>query len=127
MSVVRLTKKPKSNKQGIVESIKGIFIAKKGKNPHQWYPDDYFRRYWVDKKTSDGIDLVAATEQIPKRQAALNLIQEGFKHYLLEKTKQHIDNQVKLNQRGEDPVTGRFIKLLRRLAKQNGVDISKIL
>jgi len=56
----------------------------------------------------------------------LNLIEAGFKHYILEKTKQHLDNEVELHQRGEHPVTDRFVRFFRRYAKQNGVDISKI-
>jgi hypothetical protein len=102
-------------------------VPSKGKDMHKLYPEEYYKGYWFDKKTSEGIELIAAIEQIPKRQAALNLVQEGFKYYMLQKFKQHIDNEVELNQRGEDPVVGRFIKLLRRYARQNGVDISKIL
>jgi hypothetical protein len=94
---------------------------------HQLYPDDYYKSYWIDKLTSNQIDLVVAAEQIPKRQAMLNLIQAGFKYYILEKTKQHIDNEVELNKHGEQQVNDAFIKAFRRLAKQNGVDISKIL
>jgi hypothetical protein len=94
---------------------------------HQLDPDRYFKGYWFDKKTCEGIDLIAAIEQISKKEAAHKLIEAGFKHYIVEKIKQHIDNEVELNQRGKDPVVGRFIKLFRRYAKQNGVDISKIL
>jgi hypothetical protein len=83
--------------------------------------------YWLDKKTSNNIDLVAAIEQIPRRQVVLNLIEACFKHYILEKTKQRLDNEVELHQRGEHLVTDRFVRSFRRYAKQNGVDISKIL
>jgi hypothetical protein len=107
--------------------IKRLILPQKGRYMRQLYPDEYYEGYWPDKKTCDGIDLVAAIEQIPRRQVVLNLIEAGFKHYILEKTKQHLDNEVELHQRGEDPVVGRFIKLLRHYAKQNGIDISKIL
>ncbi len=127
MSVDRLSKKPNKRHQPLYTRLKRIIVPSKGKDMHKLYPDEYYIRYWFDKKTSEGIELIAAIEQIPKRQAALNLVQEGFKYYIWQKTKQHIDNQVKLNQRGEDPVAGRFIKLFRRYARQNGVDISKIL
>jgi hypothetical protein len=102
-------------------------VPSKGKDMHKLYPDDYYIRYWFDKKTSEGIDLIAAIEQIPRRQVVPNLIEAGFRHYILEKTKQHLDNEVELHQRGEHPVTDRFVRLFRRYAKQNGVDISKIL
>jgi hypothetical protein len=91
------------------------------------YPDGFYKGYRLDKKTSDSTDLVAAIKQIPRRQVALNLIEAGFKHYVLEKTKQHLDNEVELHQRGEHPVTDRFVRSFRRYAKQNRIDISKIL
>ena len=127
MSVDTVSKKPNTRHQPLYTRLKRLILPQKGRYMHQLYPDDYYKSYWIDKLTSNQIDLVVAAEQIPKRQAMLNLIQAGFKYYILEKTKQHIDNEVELNKHGEQQVNDAFIKAFRRLAKQNGVDISKIL
>ena len=127
MRVFTANKKPKTDKGPLVRTIGHLFNHKKGIQPHKLDPERYYKGYWFDRKTCDGIELVAAIEQISKKEAAHKLIEAGFKYYITEKTKQHIDNQVEINHRGEDPVVGRFIKLFRRYARQNGVDISKIL
>ena len=127
MSADTISKKPDKRHQPLYTRLKRLILPQKGRYIHQLYPDGYYQGYWLDKKTSNNIDLVAAIEQIPRRQVVPNLIEAGFKHYILEKTKQHLDNKVELHQRGEHPVIDHFVRFFRRYAKQNGVDISKIL
>jgi dUTPase len=60
---------------------------------HRLDPDECYKSYWLNEGISDGIDLVAASERISKKHAAINLIDAGFHYYLKEKIKQHIDSE----------------------------------
>jgi hypothetical protein len=47
--------KPRS----LTRPLMGLFVTKKGVNPHILYPESYYRRVYFDKQMFDGIELVA--------------------------------------------------------------------
>ena len=111
--------KPRS----LTRSLMGLFVTKKGVNPHILYPESYYRRVYFDKQMFDGIELVAKIERMTKKKAIRSIFERGFSSYMGEKLK----TELAVRELERKPRATRFILELRRFAKQRGMDISKFI
>jgi hypothetical protein len=118
--------KTRSRIGAVTGSIKGLFVHKKPNITRLNHPDQYYRQYYFPKNLSDGIDLTSAFERTSKRDAAIMLMTLGLRIYIGDKCKDSIQHEVEAREKGERRYD-RFAILLKRLAKQNGVDISKLI
>jgi len=105
----------------------GLFITKKGVNPHKWSPDAYHKHFYFNKQLCDGIELVAIIEQSSKKDAAELLMKAGLSSYMGGKITDYIEERTKALQENRPMKTYRFITMLRRWAKSRGYDISKFI
>jgi len=77
----------------------------------------------------DGIDLVARIEHMSKKKAVDFLLEAGFSSYMGVKLKEHVTNEQKIKEldlKGH-PYPTHFVKELRKLCKERGMDIRKII
>jgi len=109
--------------RSVTRSIMALFSTKTTTNPHNRYPDAYFKTIWVSSKMFAGIDWVAKFERISKVRAANRLLERGFRSYMGEKLK----IELAIMELERKPRATRFILELRRFAKERGMDISKFI
>ena len=109
--------------RSVTRSIMALFSTKTTTNPHNRYPDAYFKTIWVSSKMFAGIDWVAKFERISKVRAANRLLERGFRSWIAEKIKA----EMAIRKLEREPHLTRFVLELRKLAKERGMDISKFI
>jgi hypothetical protein len=100
-----------------------LFAPKKDTNAHRRFPDAYYRNIYFDKGMYEGIAWVAKFEKVSKKKAARLLIERGFSSWLGEKIKE----ELAIKELESKPHLTRFVILLRKFAKEHGMDISKFI
>jgi hypothetical protein len=111
----------------LTKQIQRLFVPAKVTYMHKLYPVDYYRPVWFNQLDFNGIAVVARMEQISKKAAAHLLFEAGFKYYMGVKVKEHIKAQETAEAAREQAVRTRFILELRRLCREKGWDINKLL
>jgi hypothetical protein len=91
------------------------------------HKDEYYKAYWFNKKLCDGVELIAAIERITKKQAAELLMKAGLSSYMGGKLTEYIKNDQAAREQNQKIKMTRFIMVLRRYAREHGMDISKII
>jgi cell division protein FtsX len=81
----------------------------------------------VNKKLCDGIEIVAAIERTSKKQAAELLMKVGLSRYMGINIGEYIKNEQAARELNQKMKMTRFVMVLRRYAKEHGMDISKII
>ena len=109
----------------LTRSIKVLFFTNKPNIPRLIRHDDYYCNYYFPHKCANGIDLVSQIERYSKKDAANMLMERGLSSYMGEKVTEYIESEKKSKEAGQILKRSRFIYLLRRFARENGVDISK--
>ena len=89
--------------------------------------DDYYKNYYFNKKLSDGIELVALIEHISKKQAAELLMKAGLSSYMGAKVTEYIENKRVAREQNQKLKLTRFVTVLRRCAKERGMNISEFI
>jgi hypothetical protein len=102
-----------------------LFGTKKGVNPRKRYPDDYYKPIWFDKRMYDGVVWVARFEKVSKKKAARLLIERGFSKWMGEKFREEHKIQTEVRELQQKVKLTRFVRELRRFAREHGMDISK--
>ena len=108
-------------------SIKRLFGANKSNITRLNRKDDYFRDYYFNKQLSDGIELVAAIEHTSKKLAAESLMRAGLSSYMGAKITEYIESERAARGLNQKVKITRFVRVLRRYAKERGMDISKFI
>ena len=108
----------------LTRSITGLFGTNKRRNPHKLYPNEYYKNYFFSKPLCDGIELVALIERINKKQAADLLMKAGLSSYMGEKLTEYIEDERAAREFHQKMKRTRFIHILRKYARERGMDIS---
>jgi hypothetical protein len=119
--------KTRSGVKAVGRSIRGLFIPNKPNVTHINHKDQYFNAYYLPKNLCEGIELVAALEHITKKLAAEMLMTRGFSSYMGEKLKEQIENDNQARGKNQKMPIARFVRVMRRYAREHGMDISKII
>jgi hypothetical protein len=105
----------------------GLFVTKKGNITRINRKDDYYRDYYFNKRLSKGIELVALIENISKKDAAELLMSAGLSKHMGSLIKKQIElDKIAREQKQKVQLT-QFAMILKRYAKENGIDISKFI
>lgn len=108
-------------------SIMGLFGANKPNVTRLNYKDEYYKNYYFNKKLCDGIELVGVIERTSKKRAAELLMKAGLSSYMGEKVTEYIERDRVAREINQKVHMTRFIMVLRRYAREHGMDISKII
>jgi hypothetical protein len=118
--------KNRLKKHTLTRTITHLFTTKKVKNAHKLYPDKYYRNIYFTKQLYDGIELVGVIERINKKQAADLLMRAGLSSYMGGKVDEYIKMETEARECNQTVQVNRFVRLVRRYAREHGMDISKI-
>ena len=82
----------------------------------------------IPERLSEGIKLVARIENVSFDDAVSVLLEEGFKKYVGEKLKEDIEEKRKIKEMNLQwqPRPTRFARVLRKFARERGMDVKKI-
>ena len=116
-----------SKVRSLTRSIVGLFVTKKTNITFLNHKELYYKHYWFPKNLCDGVDLVAAIERTSKKMAAQMLMERGFSSYMGDKVKQEIERQRSRRENNQIKSPSRFAILLRKMARERGIDISKFI
>ncbi len=120
-------KKHRSNVRLLTRSLMTLFCTKRGLNPSKVYPIDYHRHYYLSEPLCNGIELVAKIERTSKKQAAELLMKAGLSSYMGAKLTKYIQDDRAASELNQKVKMTRFVQVLRRYAREHGMDISKII
>jgi hypothetical protein len=105
----------------------GLFGANKPNVTRLNHKDEYYKDYYFNKKFCDGIELVAKIEQVTKKQAAELLMKAGLSSYMGGKLTEYIKADYLARELNQKIKMTRFVMVLRRYAREHGMDISKFI
>jgi len=91
------------------------------------YKEFYFKHYYFPKNLCEGIDFVAAIERTSKKRAAEMIMARGFSAYMGDKVTEEIKLNTVARERNEEAKRTRFAFILRKVAREKGMDISKFI
>jgi hypothetical protein len=89
--------------------------------------DDNYTHYYVNKRLAEGIDFVSLVEGISRKATVEMLIKDGLSKYMAGQLAARREMERKAREQNRKPELTRFVREIRRLAKQRGYDISKII
>jgi hypothetical protein len=89
--------------------------------------DEYHKAYWLPKNVCNGIELVALIERTSKKAPAELLMKAGLSSYMDGKITEQIKLDTAARERNEKPKRTRFAFILRKYARERGMDISKFI
>jgi pantoate kinase len=81
----------------------------------------------LDKPFFDCIEFLAKTERKSKKKMASELMELGLRKFMGEKIREYNKRVIAARQLEQEPELTRFIILLRKFAKEHGMDISKFI
>ncbi len=89
---------------------------------HRLFPEEYFWSCWFNKADTNGIEIVAQVKKVSKRKAAHIMAEIAFHHIMGELVAKDMDemDDAQLAERA------RLYLKIRKLARANGWDVSKI-
>jgi hypothetical protein len=111
----------------LTRTLIGLFVTKKPNATFLNHKDEYYKHYWFNKKLCDGITIVAAIERTNKKQAAELLMKAGLSSYMGAKVTEYIENKRVAREQNQKLKLTRFVTVLRRCAKERGMNISKFI
>ena len=113
--------------RSITGSILGLFGTKKPNITFINRKNEYYRNYYFPKQLCDGIDIVSAVELTSKKAAAEMLMKAGLSSYMGAKISKYIHDEKIAREQNQKVKMTRFVMMLKRYAKNRGMDISKLI
>ena len=111
----------------VSSSIKGLFGVNKPNVTHINHKDLYYNAYYFPKQLCDGVDMVSAIELCSKKAAAEMLMKAGLSSYMGGKISKYIHDEKIAREQNQKVKMTRFVMLLKRYAKNRGMDVSKLI
>jgi len=108
-------------------SVMALFGIKKPNITFQQHPEDYFKHVYLDQPFFECIDFLAKTDRMSKKKMTHVLLELGIGYYMGAKIREYNQRAIALRELNKEPELTRFIILLRKFAKERGMDISKII
>jgi hypothetical protein len=123
-SVYRKMKHP-SKVRSLTLSIMGLFGTNKPDVARVNHKDEYYKNYYFNKTLCTGVELVAKIERTSKKQVAELLMKAGLSSYMGAKLTEYIKAEAAARELNQKAKLTRFVMILRRYARERGMDISK--
>jgi hypothetical protein len=127
-----ISHEPKKSKRAskvhkLTHSIISLFGLAKPNVTLRNYKEIYYKHYYFPKNLCEGIDFVAALECTSKKRAAEIIMARGFSAYMGDKVAEQIKLDTDARERSEKAKRVRFAFILKKFAREHGMDISKFI
>jgi hypothetical protein len=90
------------------------------------HKDEYFKDYWFPENVCNGIEIIAKVERCSKKEAAVKMMTKAIANWMYNKISEQVELDKQARERNEKPQRTRFKFLMRKYARQRGVDITKL-
>ena len=114
-----------SNVRRLTRSVMRLFDVDKTNITFKNHKEDYYRNFYLCKTLSDGVDFVAEVERTSKIRTVDKLMRLGFSSWMGTKVGEHIAMEKEAREHNQAVKLTSFVIELKRLAKLQGMDISK--
>ena len=111
----------------LTRKIKRVFVRRKGKNPHKLYPEEYFKQHWLSRGDSNGVKAIARLAGMNQKATLHYFCEQGILHFMRGLVKKDLDAMATPEGRAAQASRTRYYLELRRLCRERGWDINKIL
>ena len=101
----------------------GLFGTNKPNTTLVNHKDEYYKNYYFNEKVCNGIEFVSYYEKCSKKQAAELLMKAGLSSWMGGKVKEYIEADRIAREKDEKMKRTRFVYLLRKYAREKGLDI----
>jgi hypothetical protein len=108
-------------------TIGSLFRVKKRNVTIVNKPDEYFKQTWLDKGTFEAVDFLALVDRKTFKLMLRDLIHRGLRANIGEKISEYNKQTADRAAVGKYRTPTRFIRLLRRMEKEQGFDIKPFL
>jgi hypothetical protein len=112
--------------KGVVKRLFGSKVHNKGNVTFINRKEEYFKDYWFPKNVCIGIALIAESMHCSNKKAAVDMMTKAVANWMHKKIAEQIELDKQARERNEKPKRTRFKFLMRKYARQRGVDITKI-
>ena len=116
-----------SKVKALKRAIMGLLGTSKSNITRLTHKDLYFKSYYLPENLCKGIDFITQIERTSKKRVVTKLVETGISAYLGEKIADQIKLDHEARERDEKAKRTRFVFLLRKLAREQGYDISKFM
>ncbi len=111
----------------LTKKIKRLFVPAKGTNMHGLYPKEYFKQHWLSRGDSNGVKAIARLAGMNQKATLHYFCEQGILHFMRELVKKDLDAMATPEGRAAQASRTRYYLELRRLCRERGWDINKIL
>lgn len=91
------------------------------------HKENYFKQYWFPEKLCGGIDWVAQIEKSSHQVAAVKLMMYGIGRYMRELVNKQIEMDRIARENNMRPPMTRYARLIRKYARENGMNVDGII
>ena len=118
--------KTRSSSGRIKGAVNRLFGLSKPNVTRVNHKDQYYKNYYFPKNMCRGIEKIAKLERCSKRKAAIKAMEAGLSYVMFEKIQEQNQIDKLARERGEEPPRTRFRFMIRKLARQQDLDVTKL-
>ena len=111
----------------LTKKIRRIFVRRKGKHPHKLYPEEYFKQHWLNHLDSNGVKAISRLSGMNQKATLHYFCEQGILHFMRELVKKDLDAMATPEGRAAQANRTRYYLELRRLCRERGWNINKII
>jgi hypothetical protein len=107
--------------------LKRFITGEKARDPYKLYPEEYFKQYWLSRHATNCLFIIARTRGLTKKAMLEEFVEDGVKKYMRELVKKDLDALATPEGRAAQAERTSFNLELRRICRELGWDIKKLL
>jgi len=111
----------------LTKKIRRIFVRRKGKHPHKLYPEEYFKQHWLSRGDSNGVKAIARLAGMNQKAMLHQFCEQGIQNFMRQLVQKDLDDLATPEGRAAQAKRTRYYLELRRICRERGWDINKLL
>ncbi len=111
----------------LTKKIKRVFVRRKGKHPHKLYPEEYFKQYWLSRGDANGVKAIARLAGMNQKAMLHQFCEEGILTFMRKLVQKDLDDLATPEGRAAQAKRTRYYLELRRICRERGWNINKII
>ena len=92
------------------------------KGPHKRFPEQYYKRLWLNKDLYTGLQVIAKAEGVSIKKIAEWMVEYGIARYDYREWRDHADREEKAKLTGQYVERSPYLQEMDKLAGTNGLD-----
>jgi len=111
----------------LTRKIRRLFTGERVKQAHKLYPEEYYKQYWLSHGDANGVKAISRLSGMNQKATLHYFCEQGILHFMRELVKKDLDAMATPEGRAAQASRTRYYLELRRLCRERGWDIKKLL